>query len=331
MSMSLPISIACWDYDRVRALTTGAVAIEGCAPNFITLGPEEVFFRAFRHHEFDVTELSFSSYTLATSRGNCPYTAIPVFISRVFRHSGIYIRTDRGIKSAADLKGKTIGVPEYQMTAAVWIRGILEDMYGVPTRDVHWRSGGLEEPGRHEKIELNLSKEIDVKPIPDGATLNAMFERGELDAVTTPRAPSCYVNGAPHIARLFPNFRDAEKEYFRKTGIFPIMHVIGIRKTLVEKNPWLAASLFKAFSQAKAACMPNLTEVAALKISLPWVAQEAEETMAVMGKDFWPYGVPANRKTLDAFVRYHHTQGLSDRQMRLDELFVASTLEQAKI
>jgi 4,5-dihydroxyphthalate decarboxylase len=325
------LTIACWDYDRTRALREGTVAVEGCDVTMLSLAPEEAFFRAFRHAEFDASELSFSSYTMATSRGTCPYVAIPVFASRVFRHSGIYIRTDRGIKAPADLKGRKVGIPEYQVTAAVWIRGMLEDEYGVKPSDLDWHSGGMEESGRHEKLKVDLPRDVRMTAIAPGKTLSAMLEAGEIDAIIGPRVPSCYDRGAPHVARLFPDFRNVEKAYFKKTGIFPIMHVIGIRRRLVEAHPWLGSSLYKAFEEAKARCLPELTQMAALKITLPWIAQEAEDTRALMGDDYWPYGIEANRKTLDAFLRYHHSQGLSPWPMKLDELFLPSTMERAKV
>ena len=325
------LTIACWDYDRVRALRDGQVEVEGCDITMLSLSPEETFFRAFRHAEFDVSELSFSSYMMATARGTCPYVAIPVFPSRVFRHSGIYVRTDRGIKEPADLKGRVVGIPEYQVTAAVWIRGILEDEYGVKPSDLDWRSGGMEESGRHEKLKLELPSDVSMTAIPPGKTLSAMLETGEIDAIIGPRVPSCFTRGAPKVSRLFPDFRSVEKAYYKKTGIFPIMHAIGIRRRLVEEHPWLGASLYKAFEQAKARCLPDLTQMAALKITLPWVAQEAEDTKALMGEDFWPYGIDANRKTLEAFLRYHYGQGLSPRPMTLEELFLPSTTEQAKV
>jgi 4,5-dihydroxyphthalate decarboxylase len=325
------LTIACWDYDRMRALREGTVKVEGCDITMLSLAPEEAFFRAFGHAEFDASELSFSSYTMATSRGNFPYIAIPVFASRVFRHSGIYIRTDRGIKAPADLKGRKVGIPEYQVTAAVWIRGMLEDEYGVKPSDLDWQSGGMEEPGRYEKLKIELPRDVRMTTIAPGKTLSAMLEAGEIDAIIGPRVPSCYERGAPHVARLFPDFRTVEKAYFKKTGIFPIMHVIGVRRSLVEAHPWLGASLYKAFEQSKARCLPELTQMAALKITLPWIAQEAEDTRALMGDDYWPYGIKANRKTIETFLRYHHSQGLSARLMKLEELFLPSTMEQAKI
>ncbi len=330
------ITIACWDYDRTRGIADGRVPVEGCAVNYLALGPEETFFRAFRHFEFDVCELSLSSYAIARSRQLAggppfPYSAIPVFISRAFRHSGIYIRSDRGIAKPQDLKGRVVGVPEYQMTAAVWIRGLLEDEYGVGPSDVKWRNGGIEEPGRHEKIDLKLPPDVELKPIPETKTLSGMLESGEIDALVSARAPSCFLHGAAHVKRLFPDFRAAEHDYFRKTGLFPIMHVIGIKQTLIDSHPWLPASLFKAFSAAKTLNEHGLGEVGALKVTLPWIAREYEETVALMGRDYWPYGFAANETTLSVFLRYHSTHGLSAKRMTPAELFVAGTLEQARI
>jgi 4,5-dihydroxyphthalate decarboxylase len=328
---TLPLTIGCWNYDRTRALMDGRVPIEGCDPRFLALGPEEVFFRAFRHAEFDVCELSFSSYMMATARGTCPYVAIPVFISRAFRHSGIYIRSDRGIEKPADLKGRLVGVPEYQVTAAVWIRGILQHEYGLHPADVDWRSGGIEEPGRHEKLPIELPPEVKIEPIAAGKTLSAMLEAGEIEALVTPRAPSCFDRGAAGVARLFPDFRTQERAWFKKTGIFPVMHVIGIRKKLVQSEPWLGSSLMKAFEAAKRIVYADLREVAALKTTLPWVTQDYEETVALMGADYWPYGIEANRPTLDAFLGYHHEQGLSPARARLEDIFLASAMETVKV
>lgn len=325
----LPLTVACWDYDRTRALREGTVRVEGCDVNYLPTAPEETFFRAFTGNEFDVTELSFSSYMVSRSRGTCPYLAVPVFPSRAFRHSAIYVRTDRGISRPQDLKGKVVGVPEYQITASLWVRGILQDEYGVSPSDLDWRTGGIEQPGRHEKLTIQ----------PPGVrivhaterSLSDMLADGEIDALVTARAPSCFMRGKPNVGRLFPNFRDEEKAYFAKTGIFPIMHVLGIRETLVEAHPWLPSSVYKAFEQSKAQCLRELEEVTALKVTLPWVAQEAEETRRLMGDDFWPYGVAENRKVLETLVRYSWEQGLSKRPLTVEELFAKSTLEITKI
>jgi len=332
----LPLTVACWDYDRTRALMDGRIAIEGCDVRYLPLPVEETFFRAFKYAEFDVCELSFSTYTRSLARERdegipLPYRAMPVFVSRMFRHSGIYIRTDRGIRSPADLKGKTMGVPEYQMTAAVWIRGILEHEYGVPTASMSWRNGGLEEPGRHEKVPFTLPPGVKLEGIGDARTLNAMIEAGEIDALVSARAPSC-LGRSPHVARLFPDFRTVEKAYFKKTGIFPMMHVVGVRKSLLDAHPWLGTSVYKAFVQAKDLAYPELTQMAALKIALPWLGQEVQETIALMGPDFWAYGAKENQAALDAFLQYHHEQGLSGKaRFAAKDIFIPSTLEISRL
>ncbi|SNS89504.1 4,5-dihydroxyphthalate decarboxylase [Noviherbaspirillum humi] len=329
--MTVPLSVAVWDYDRTRALFDRRVAIEACDATYLPLMVEETFFRALRSSEFDVAELSLSSYTALTSRGACPYVAIPVFMSRMFRHSAIYVRKDSGIREPKDLIGRKVGVPEYQLTAPVWVRGILEDEYGVKPSDIRWRTGGVEEPGRHEKVAINLPADVECEAIPVEETLNQWLVDGKIDALVAPRAPSSYAQGHPNIARLFPDFRSVEKAYFKKTGIFPMMHVIGIRKELVAQHPWLASSVFKAFNEAKKIAQRDLSEVAALKTTMPWLPAEYEETVALMGQDYWPYGVHGNEKALETFLRYHHSQGLSARQMQIGDLFVPSTMEQVKI
>jgi 4,5-dihydroxyphthalate decarboxylase len=329
--MKLPLTVACWDYDRTRALFDRRVEIEGCDANVLSLPVEETFFRALRSQEFDVAELSLSSYTMLRSRGASPYTAIPVFLSRMFRHSAIYVRKDRGITQPSDLVGKIVGVPEYQLTAPVWVRGILEDEYGVRPSDLSWRTGGVEQPGRHEKVALTLPPEIEISSIGHDQTLNDALVDGRIDALIAPRAPSAYASGHPMVGRLFPDFRGVEKAYYAKTGIFPTMHVVGIRNELLAQNPWLAASVLKAFTEAKNLALQQLAEVAALKVSLPWLASEYEETVGVMGKDFWRYGIAGNEATLDAFLGYHHRQGLSERRLSIADLFAESTMEQVLV
>lgn len=327
----LDLTLACGNYDRTRAIMDGRVRIEGCAINYIPLEPEEGFFRATRYEEFDIAELSFHSYLMQTSRNESRYIGIPAFVSRCFRHSMIYIRTDRGIREPADLKGKVVGVPEYQLTALVWMRGILEDEYGVKPAEIHWRSGGQEQPGRKERAKINLPKEIDLQSIPATETLSAMLARGELDAVMTARAPSCFHNDMPNIARMFPDHREVEKAYYRKTGLFPIMHLIGIRKILAERYPWLPASVLKAFVQAKAAAMYDLRTLAAPNLILPWAEAETLETMALMGKDFWRYGVAENLREIETLAHYSHQQGLAERIVPVAELFAPSTFETSRI
>jgi 4,5-dihydroxyphthalate decarboxylase len=262
---------------------------------------------------------------MLTSRGESPYVGIPAFVSRLFRHSGIYIRTDRGIDHPSKLAGKTIGLPEYQITATVWIRGILEDEYGVKVENVAWRQGGLEDAGRKERAALDLPPSIDLKPIPADRTLSQMLESGEIDALISARAPSCFLRGAPKVERMFPDFKAAEQDYYRRTRIFPIMHLIGIRRSIHEEHPWVAVNLLKAFMQAKTRTMYELGQIGHLFSTLPWSVAEFQETVRLMGADFWPYGFEENRKVLETFTGYHHRQGLSKRAVRADELFAPST------
>jgi 4,5-dihydroxyphthalate decarboxylase len=266
-----------------------------------------------------------------TTRGACPYIAIPAFVSRYFRHSSIYIRTDRGIRTPADLKGRLVGIPEYQQTAIVWMRGIFKEEFGLDPVDVHWRSGGVEEQGRDERVPLKLPEGVDLQPIGPGETLNRMLIDGKIDALITARAPSCFVDNAPLVGRLFPNYREVEKSYYQRSGIFPIMHLIGIRKSLVEKHPWLSANVYKAFCQAKTIALNELRETGWPPVSLPWAESERAGTIALMGADYWRYGISESAHEITTLIRYAHEQGLIDRRPGVEELFARSTLVTSKI
>jgi 4,5-dihydroxyphthalate decarboxylase len=327
----LPITIATWDYDRVRMLADGRVRVEGCDVNYITMPVEEILERAFFHREFDVAEIGFSPYLIALSRGVAPYVAIPAFLSRMFRHSAIYIRADSGIESPADLKGKRVGVPEYQMSAAMWVRGLLHDEFGVAAADIDWVQGGLETPGRRDKFPLNLPDGFPLVSAANGKTLSQLLAEGALDAVISARQPSCFVAGHPLVRRLFPDYRAVERDYFRRTGVFPIMHAVGIRRDVAEKHPWLPASAYKAFVQAKRLADAEFSEVTALKIGLPWLTAEFDATREVMGNDFWSYGVEPNRKTLELMARYSYEQGLAVRRISVEEMFAPSTLHEIRV
>ena len=327
----LPITIATWDYDRVRMLADGRVRVEGCDVNFITMPVEEILERAFFHREFDVAEIGFSPYLIALSRGVAPYVAIPAFLSRMFRHSAIYIRADSGIESPADLKGKRVGVPEYQMSAAMWVRGLLHDEFGVAAADIDWVQGGLETPGRRDKFPLNLPDGFPLVSAANGKTLSQLLVEGALDAVISARQPSCFVAGHPLVRRLFPDYRAVERDYFRRTGVFPIMHAVGIRRDVAGKHPWLPASVYKAFVQAKRLADAEFSEVTALKIGLPWLTAEFDATREVMGNDFWSYGVEPNRKTLELMARYSYEQGLAVRRISVEEMFAPSTLHEIRV
>jgi 4,5-dihydroxyphthalate decarboxylase len=321
---ALRIALSCWDYDRTRALQDGRVRVDGVDLTYLPLDVEETFFRMMRHAEFDVSELSLSSYVLSCTREPRPFVAIPVFPSREFRHSSIFVHEGAGIERPEDLRGRRVGIPEYQLTAVVWIRGILAEHYGVQPEDVVYRTGGLEAPGRIEKAPVQLPPGIRVEPVPAGATLAQLLADGEIDALYTPRAPSTLGRG---VVRLFGDGREVEREYFARTGIFPIMHTVAIRRELYEQHRWLAQSLVKAFEAAKRVAIEDLEETSALKVALPWVTAELDETRRVLGFDYWPYGLEPNRHVLETFLRYHHEQGLSPRQLTPDELFAPESLE----
>ncbi len=327
----LRMSLACWNYDRTRALMDGSVQPDGIELNYLNMPVEETFFRMLRHREFDCAEMSLSSYAVSLSRPERPFVAIPVYPSRFFRHSCIYVHADAGIHQPKDLIGKRIGNPEYQMTAPVWIRGILSDHYGVPVDSVTYVTGGEEEPGRSEKIKLDLPARIRVETIGPTQTLSQMLGSGEIDALYTARMPSSFAAAGGRVKRLFEDYVDVERQYFRSSGIFPIMHVVVIRREIYEANRWVAQSLTKAFVQAQRRCYQDLQETAALKTMLPWLTAHVEDARREMGDDFWPYGLERNRQTLETFLRYHFEQGLSKRLLSPDELFVPESLESFKI
>ena len=325
------LTLACWDYDRTRALMDGSVVPEGIELVYLNQPVEETFFRMLRHREYDCSEMSLSSYVASLNAENPPFVAIPVFPSRFFRHSCIFVSAKSGISKPEDLKGKRIGVPEYQMTAPVWIRGILSDDYGVSVTDVEHFSGGEEEPGRHEKLKLDLPARIRLRPIPENKTLSRMLADGELDALVTARAPSTFHSEPEKVKRLFPDYVEVEKAYYRRTGIFPTMHTVVLRREIYEGNRWIAQSLTKAFTAAKAKAYALYNQTAALPAMVPWLVAALEEARREMGEDWWPYGVEPNRKVLETFLRYHHEQGLSKRLRSPEELFAPETLTSFRI
>ncbi len=322
----LQLSVAVGNYDRVRPLMDGAVGIDGVDPVFMNLPPEEIFFRAFRSQDFDICELSMSSFTVRTAERDCPYVGVPAFVSRAFRHNSIYVRRDR-IGSPADLKGRRVGLPEYQLTACVWARIILEDDHGVKPSDILWVRGGIENPGRAEKITIELPPGVRMDNAPEGTTITELLMCGDIDGFIAPRPPGPAARDDPRIGWLFPDPIAAGRDYFTRTGIFPIMHVTGVRRDLAQKHPWLPAAVLKAFSEAKAKCLAALEDTAATKVTLPFVEEQLRAARAFMGEDFWSYGLSPNRKVLETFLRHHHAQGLSSRLVSPEELFHPSTHE----
>jgi 4,5-dihydroxyphthalate decarboxylase len=326
----LKLSVAVGDYDRTRALIDGTVAIDGVDPVFMTLVPEEIFFRAIRAAEFDICELSLSSYTMTLAQGDSPYVAVPAFLSRSFRHNSIYVRTDR-VNKPADLKGRKIGVPEYQVTANVWVRAFLADDYGVKPADIHWIRGGIEEPGRPEKLALDPPAGLRLDEAPAGATISALLEAGEIDGFIAPRPPTLMERRPPHVGWLFADPIAGAKDYFKRTGFFPIMHVVGVRRELAERHRWLPGAALKAFAQAKQLAVQRLADTAASSVTLPFIEETLKDARSFMGEDFWSYGVAPNRKLIDYFLGQHHAQGLSSRRVSVDELFHPATYETFKV
>ena len=327
----LPLTLACWDYDRTRGLADGTVAPDGIALNYLSLPVEEIFFRMARFREFDAAEMSMSSYCVTLMQDHPPFIAIPAFPSRFFRHSSIYVNADAGIDRPQDLVGKRIGVPEYQMTAPVWIRGILADEYGVAPDSVTYHSGGEEQPGRIDKLRTDLPERFRIAPIGPGKTLSRMLADGEIDALHTARAPSTFYSEPGRVRRLFPDYVPVELDYFRRTGIFPIMHVVALRRDLYRANPWIAQSLFKAFVASKQVTYDGLAHTAALKTMLPFQVAAVEDARREMGEDWWSYGLEPNRTVLETFLRYHHDQGLSNRLLAPEDLFAPETLQEFRV
>ncbi|HEV8655876.1 MAG TPA: ABC transporter substrate-binding protein [Candidatus Limnocylindria bacterium] len=327
----MQLTFACGDYDRLRPLRDGRVRAEGLDITFLTLGPEEIFHRQVVHHEFDASEMSLGSYVTGLAQGTAPFVAIPIFPSRAFRHSGAYVNVDAGIERPEDLRGNRVGVAEYQLTANVWLRGILEDEYGVRPSEVRWFIGGLDEAGRRLKQTLVLPPEIHLEAISSDDTLSGMLERGDLDAIFTPRMPGPFVGGSDRIRRLFPDYRRVEAEYFTRTRIFPIMHTVVIRRDVYERDRWIAQSLVKALTEAKRVCAATIYDTAALAYMLPWMNEEIETVRALMGEDWWPYGLEPNRKTLETFLRYAAGQRIADRPLAVEDLFAPETLDTFKI
>ena len=327
---SVHLTLAVCDYEHVREIAQGLVRADG-----ITLTPlifpsiEEITFRFTKSLEWDVSELSFGKYISLTSQGIAPMVAIPVFPSRVHRHSAIYVRGDRGIRTAKDLEGRSVGIPEWAQTAGIYVRGMLAEDQGVDLAKIHWLQAGVNEPGRAEKVALKLPSGIRYEPRPD-TSLNAMLASGEVDAVISARAPEAFAPGGP-VVRLFANYRAEEERFFKKTGIFPIMHLMTMRRTAFEQHPWIAMNLYKMFDEAKRRCFNRLTDFTCARIPLPWAAAIANEIAASYGPDPYPYGIEASRPTLEAFCRYAHDQGVTHARMTVDDLFPREVRAMARV
>jgi 4,5-dihydroxyphthalate decarboxylase len=316
----LRLTLACGPYDRTQALRDGTIRPDGIDLNYVTLQPAEIFWRMLQYREFDASEMSLSNYTTLVSGGSPPFIAIPVYPSRVFRHGYFFINTEKGIASPRDLKGKHGGVPEYSMTAAVYMRGLLQHEYGVKPSDVEWVQGRADRLGRPLPGDVRLTQ------APAGAELGDLLARGEIDFMMTANNPLAFRRGAPNVRRLFPDYAEVEKDYYRRTKIYPIMHTVVIRRDVYERDPWAALSLYQAFAAAKQHCYRLLTETGSPKASFAWLQPMIEQEQAIIGPDWYPYGIEQNRPSLEALLQYAHEQGLTGRRVAIEELFAPSTL-----
>jgi len=322
----IALTLGCYETDRSRPILDGRVRVPGVRFEREPGEPRDLFRRALRERAFAVTELSMSSHIVTTARGDAPYVGVPVFPSRAFRHDSVYVRTDRGISGPEDLAGRTIGVPEYQQTAALWVRGMLRERHGVDTAGIAWRNGGLEAPGPGERVPLALPPHLDVGPVAPGETLNGLLADGRIDAIVSPRAPSCFLRREAPVARLWPRPRAEEERYFDETGYFPIMHCIAVRRDVAEEHPWLPGALGRAFTEAKALALAELAPSNVLKVSLPWITEEARAQTERMGGDPWPYGFDRNRREIETMIRYAREDGLVAAAIEPEALFHPSTI-----
>jgi len=328
--MGLPLTIATTDYDHFRDLRFGLVRAEGLDATWLTLGHHEIFSRFTFNREWDVSELSFAKFMAQVTRDDADIIGLPVYASRLFRFSSIYVNKNKGIKTAQDLRGKRVGVPEWAHTAAVWMRGWLMHEGGVALPDVDWVQAGTNEAGRIEKVELTLPKGVRLTAAPD-KTLSGMIAAGELDAVIIARPPDCFRAKHPDVVRLFPDFEAMEQRYYADTGVYPIMHIIALRKAVLDGAPWAARNLFNAFAEAKRRSLERLLDPAVSRYPLPWLANYAARMQQQFGGDPFPYGIDANRPTLELFLRYTYEQGIAHRLVKPEDIFPAGIMASVKI
>lgn len=327
MSSALTLTIATDSYDHVRDFTDGVVRAEGIELRVLRLQLEEIFYRFTKYREWDISELSMGKYIALRSQDDTSISALPVFVSRAFRHSSIYVKRGSALTHPAQLQGKPIGIPEWAQTASIYSRGMLVHEYGVPLDQVEWVQAGVNQPGRSEKVELKLPSGVRYRAEP-GKTLDAMLQAGEIDAMLSARPPQSLGSG---IVRMFENYRPHEEAYFRKTGIYPIMHVIAVRTPVLEAHPWAAMNLFKAFDEAKRRSLARISEIAASHVPLPWMADTAVSMRALLGADVFPYGIEPNRRTLEAFLQFGYEQGVCHRRLAVEELFPPSVASSFRV
>jgi len=314
------LSFAINPYEHVRDLLDGTVRAEGIDFTFLRVPTEEIFYRFVRFREWEVSEMAFGKLAVLLSQGDRSAVAIPVFPSRVFRHSSIYVRSDAGIGGPEQLAGKRIGVPTWSQSASMYSRGMLAHEYGVDLKSIHWHQGGVNQAGRVENVDLRLPDWLRLTRVSD-RSLSEMLLAGDLDAVFSARPPAAFTAGDPRVRRLFEDYRPVELAYWEKTGIFPIMHVVAMRRDVYERHRWAAMNLFTALETAKNRSLERLKSMTESSIPLPWIPEHTLLARRMLGEDFWPYGIEPNRKTLDAFCQYAFEQGVCARKLEVEELF----------
>lgn len=323
----LRLTLACGDYDRTRGLADGSIQPEGLELTYLALDPGELFERVARHREFPIAEMSLATYLNLRGRGDDGLVGIPIFPARSFRHGYIYVHRDAGIARPEDLVGKRVGTMQYQLTLNLWLRGILEEDHGVRPSDMTWVFGGQETPGTRERAPVDIPDDVRVEMVPPGRTLNEMLLAGEIDALFAPHTPAVAREGHPEIVRLFPDYRDVEAAWYLRTGMFPIMHLVVIRRDIYEADRWVARSLFKAFCEAKVAARRRLRFTGTLAAMVPWLVAELEAAEALFGDRYWAYGVEANRTELETAIRWARRQGIAGRDLAMTDLFAAETMD----
>jgi 4,5-dihydroxyphthalate decarboxylase len=322
MSRNVHLTIATTDYDHVRDFRLGDVRAEGIDTTWLTMDIHEIFSRFTLNRDWQVSELSFAKFIAQATRKDADIIGLPVYVSRMFRFSSFYVNKKAGIKSPKDLAGKKIGVSEWAQTATVYMRGWLQNDIGVPLTSIDWYQAGTEEAGRDEKVELDLPNGLRLTPMPD-KTLSGMLGSGELDAVMVARQPKVFLNKHPDVERLFPDYLKVEREYFAKSNVYPIMHIMAMRKDMLRENPWIARNLFHAFEESRRRCIARFKETRASLYPLHGITDYAASLEHDVGGDFFPYGIEANRRTLDVFLQYAYEQGLAHRRAQPEEIFPA--------
>jgi 4,5-dihydroxyphthalate decarboxylase len=316
----LKLTIATTDYDHFRDFRLGPVTAEGIDHNWLNLGHHECFARFTANREFDVAEISFAKFSTQVTRPNSDIVGLPVICSRLFRFSSFYVNRNSGIKTVADLKGKRVGSPEWAHSAAVYMRGWMHNEMGVKLTDVHWVQAGANSPGREEKVELNLPEGVQLTRIKE-KSLSELLAAGEIDCAIIARPPTCFLEGHPDVVRLFPDYLEMEEEYYARTKVWPIMHIIAMKRQILEENPWVARNLFNAFLESKNRSIERLLDPAVSRYPLPWLATYGRRMRDTFGKDLFPYGIEENRATWEQMALYTYQQGIAHRQFTPEEIF----------